>query len=126
MTRMLTISILIIISSSAMCQNKNSVMIDYEQPAELITNYDSLMNVNKHLLQQPNDCEKAGKRYVSFILNNSGSLDSLKVVRSPSLCEEADSIAMNLVTKLRFKPELYKGRPVKALKVIPVIFYKSE
>lgn len=115
--------LLSIICLSGKCQHKKQEkLIDFEEPAKLITNFDSLINENRHMLSLSEKCDKKGKSYISLVIEANGDIDSLKVMKGLAGCAIADSIAISLVKQLKFEPAKYKGKSIRSLRVVPIPF----
>ncbi len=71
-----------------------------------------------------NTCEAKGSVFVSFIVQQDGSLENLKVVRS--LTHRSDSLAVSAVKSapLKWKPGQDDGKAVAVQMVYPIHFEK--
>ncbi|MBU1101261.1 MAG: energy transducer TonB [Bacteroidetes bacterium] len=105
------IVVLVIVLLSSVCiGNSNEYLARVDQMPEMVGGMGSL---NKYL-EYPQPAQQAnvqGKVFVLVFINESGSVDDVKVVKGIGMgCDEA---AIQAVKKLKFKPGVNNGENVK-------------
>src|SRR5690606_17136349 len=101
-----------LIAQVAKCQETDN----YSQYAYPITNVDSLLKANRHLLLLPEGCETEGMSHVTFIVTIDGGVKDIETIRGLENCPKADSIAIEIVKKFRYSPEIEKGKHIEVRK----------
>lgn len=109
---------------AASCHSQE-MLVNYETPATILTDYDSIIELNKSQLMLPDHCMN-GKSYVKLIIDINGFAKDFKVVRRTNGCTEMDSIAIAVAKQFKFSPTKYKKEPVEVIKVLPIPFFKEE
>lgn len=99
------------------CQSQDKK--HFSQDAELIGGMDSLYRAIKSETILKGNC-KPGKVHIDYMIDKSGAVD--KVILAKKLCPYADSIALNIVERLKFRPAKKNGKPAEARKSIPIYF----
>lgn len=101
-----------------------SVFVEYEENASFPGGDEACIAWLKEHVKYPNDCLKnkiEGRVKVSFIVEKDGSIDSIKVMKSPhpSLSKEA----IRLVKEMpKWKPARYMNKCKRSLWILPVTF----
>jgi hypothetical protein len=109
------------LSFQCSAQNQDN---EYNRNPILIGGYDSLINATKNR-RLMNDCVSIrDKVFVQFSVSAEGKLSDIEVIKG--LCPEQDSVAVEIVKSLLFKPGLEKGKPIEFKRVIGIPFTKSE
>ena len=84
----------------------------------------ALMKYIKENINYPEICKKehiTGKVYVQFIVNKSGSVSNVKIVRGVD--KNLDAEAVRVVESLpKYKPARQRGEPVSVMFTIPITF----
>lgn len=84
---------------------------------------DSLYRVIKYETILPIDCKQSGKVFIDYVITKSGEVREVSVAKG--LCPVADSIAVNIVKRLKYIPAKSQGKSVAARKSIPIYFTKD-
>ncbi len=121
MLRLLYSLILITFSVQCSAQNQDN---KYDRNPILIGGYDSLINVTENRRLMNGCASSRDKVFVQFLVSKEGKLSAVEVIKG--LCPEQDSVALEIVKSLRFKPGLEKGKPVEFKRVIGIPFKGSE
>ncbi|MEM6737772.1 MAG: energy transducer TonB [Bacteroidota bacterium] len=88
--------------------------------AEFIGGYDSLFKALQSQSNMINTCERKGKVYLDFNVNELGETGDIQIARG--LCPKADSIAFEVVKKLKYKPAVRNGQQIVVRKSLPIYF----
>jgi hypothetical protein len=118
--------LILIFLHDAQCQDKNNVLVHYEEYPQLIGGYDSLIEANKSNLWLPKGCFEAGKSFVQFVIQKDGKITDAKTIKGLNQCPKADSIAVEIVKTVKYIPAKYKNEVVVSQRVLPIPFYKIE
>jgi len=97
----------------------SDVFVVVERMPELIGGIEKLQESIKY----PEMAKKAGiegRVYVKFIINERGRVIDPVVIRG--IGAGCDEVALEAVSKARFKPGMQRGRPVKVWYTIPIVF----
>ena len=112
-------------NKTASAQTDSSrIFVDYEENAQFPGGDMACKKWIQEHIKYPEGCRSdsiQGRVVVSFIVERDGSLDSIKVVRSPdpALSEEA----IRLVSEMpRWKPARYYNKTIRSRFFLPVIF----
>ena len=112
-------------TKTASAQTDSSrIFVDYEENAQFPGGDMACKKWIQEHIKYPEGCRSdsiQGRVVVSFIVERDGSLDSIKVVRSPhpALSEEA----IRLVSEMpRWKPARYYNKTIRSRFFLPVIF----
>ncbi len=92
----------------------------YFQEPSLIGGLDSLYRSMKIENAHINTCGKKGKVFVTYDISVSGKVINALIAKG--LCPMADSLALNIVRKLLYKPAIENGNPIKSVKTIFIPF----
>lgn len=104
--------------------DSSRIFVDYEENAQFPGGDMACKKWMQEHIKYPEGCRSdsiQGRVVVSFIVERDGSLDSIKVVRSPdpALSEEA----IRLVSEMpRWKPARYYNKTIRSRFFLPVIF----
>ena len=104
--------------------DSSRIFVDYEENAQFPGGDMACKKWMQEHIKYPEGCRAdsiQGRVLVSFIVERDGSLDSIKVVRSPdpALSEEA----IRLVSEMpRWKPARYYNKTIRSRFFLPVIF----
>lgn len=71
----------------------------------------------------PIECKQSGKVFIDYLITESGEIHDVSVAKG--LCPVADSIAINIVKRLKYIPAKSQGKPVPARKSIPIYFKRE-
>jgi protein TonB len=89
-------------------------MPEFKGGEQEFTNY-----IYKHIHYIPDLGDIIGKVYISFIINEIGNIDSVKVVKS--LYEAYDKDAQTVIQNMpKWSPGTHHGKPVKVRQTIPI------
>ena len=112
-------------NKTASAQTDSSrIFVDYEENAQFPGGDMACKKWMQEHIKYPESCRSdsiQGRVLVSFIVERDGSLDSIKVVRSPdpALSEEA----IRLVSEMpKWKPARYYNKTIRSRFFLPVIF----
>lgn len=112
-------------SKTASAQTDSSrIFVDYEENAQFPGGDMACKKWIQEHIKYPEGCRAdsiQGRVNVSFIVERDGSIDSIKVVRSPdpALSEEA----VRLVSEMpRWKPARYCNKTIRQRYFLPIIF----
>ena len=104
--------------------DSSRIFVDYEENAQFPGGDMACKKWMQEHIKYPESCRSdsiQGRVVVSFIVERDGSLDSIRVVRSPdpALSEEA----IRLVSEMpRWKPARYYNKTIRSRFFLPVIF----
>lgn len=115
--------ILIICFSAFKCngQTNNTIIKDPYEKAEIIGGIDSLKKEIKNITILEN-CN-IGKVYIQVSIDENGNFTSSEIAKG--LCHKADSIAKDIVKRIKYKPARKNGEPYKSNLIIPIEFTKK-
>ena len=112
-------------NKTASAQTDSShIFIDYEENAQFPGGDVACKKWIQEHIKYPEGCQAnipQGRVIVSFIIEKDGSIDSIKVVRSPdpALSEEA----VRLVSEMpKWKPARYYNKTIRSRYLLPIIF----
>ena len=119
------ISILLTLLLFSECRSQESfVCRSQESFVELKGGYDSLYKAIKHETLLPDSCGQTGKVFVDFVISELGNTKEASVVKG--ICPTADSIALNIVKRLKYTPAKRNGLPISVKQFLPIYFTKKE
>lgn len=104
--------------------DSSRIFVDYEENAQFPGGDMACKKWMQEHIKYPEGCRSdsiQGRVIVSFIVERDGSLDSIKVVRSPdpALSEEA----IRLVSEMpRWKPARYYNKTIRSRYTLPIVF----
>lgn len=104
--------------------DSSRIFIDYEENAYFPGGDRACMKWIQEHIKYPEGCcanMPQGRVLVSFIVEKDGSLDSIKVLRSPNplLSEEAIRVVSEMP---KWKPARWDGKIIRSRFILPVIF----
>lgn len=112
-------------NKTASAQTDSSrIFVDYEENAQFPGGDVACKKWIQEHIKYPEGCQAnipQGRVIVSFIIEKDGSIDSIKVVRSPdpALSEEA----VRLVSEMpKWKPARYYNKTIRSRYLLPIIF----
>ncbi len=104
----------------------NPIFIEVEQDPEFPGGMDSLYSFLAHHLKWPckNDCDCFGKVYVTFIVEEDGSITNGEILRDlcPSCCTFGEEALRVVGLMPKWNPGLVNGVPVRVRYNLPVNF----
>ena len=104
--------------------DSSRIFVDYEENAQFPGGDMACKKWMQEHIKYPESCRSdsiQGRVLVSFIVERDGSLDSIKVVRSPdpALSEEV----IRLVSEMpRWKPARYYNKTIRSRYTLPIVF----
>ncbi len=105
-------------------QKKDGVFFEVEEMPEYPGGYDGLKNFIVENVKYPEKAKKdkvEGKVFVSFVVDEKGSVTDAKVVRGVD--SELDKEALRVINKMeKWTPGKEKGEPVKVQYTVPIQF----
>lgn len=105
-------------------QKKDGVFFEVEEMPEYPGGYDGLKNFIVENVKYPKKAKKdkvEGKVFVSFVVDEKGSVTDAKVVRGVD--SELDKEALRVINKMeKWTPGKEKGEPVKVQYTVPIQF----
>ncbi len=126
MKNLILVGLIFIVLNNVQCQDKNNVLVHYEEYPQLIGGYDSLIEANKSNLWLPEGCSEAGKSFIQFVIQKDGEVSDVKIIKGLNQCAKADSVAIEIMKTVKYIPAKYKNEVVVSQKVLPIPFYKLE
>lgn len=105
-------------------RDSSRIFVDYEENAQFPGGEKACFKWMEEHIKYPEGCRAdsiQGRVIVSFIIEKDGSIDSIKVVRSPdpALSEEA----VRLVSEMpKWKPARYYNKTIRSRYLLPIIF----
>lgn len=90
-----------------------------EVKPEIIGGLESILK-NVYYTDIARRAEIEGRVSIGFVVNKLGEVEDAKVLKGIS--GDLDMIALNAVKKVKFTPGLQRGKPVKVIMVIPILF----
>ena len=129
MKRFIVLLSAIVLSVGAFAQLQQGVFddrvfVEYEENAQFPGGDKACMKLLQEHVKYPKDCltkQVEGRVIVSFIVEKDGSVDSIKVMKSPhpSLSKEAIRVVKEMP---RWKPARWNNKCIKSRFMLPVIF----
>ena len=113
---------------SAAETDSSGLFIDYEESAQFPGGDKACFEwIQKHIKYPKSCCINIpqGRVIVNFIIEEDGSIDSIKVFRSPDplLSKEALRVVNELVIEFpKWKPMRFDGKPKRCRYFLPVVF----
>ena len=105
-------------------RDSSRIFVEYEENAQFPGGDVACKKWIQEHIKYPEGCQAnipQGRVIVSFIIEKDGSIDSIKVVRSPdpALSEEA----VRLVSEMpKWKPARYYNKTIRSRYLLPIIF----
>ena len=105
-------------------RDSSRIFVEYEENAQFPGGEKACFKWMEEHIKYPEGCSAnspQGRVIVSFIIEKDGSIDSIKVFRSPdpALSEEA----VRLVSEMpRWKPARYNNKTIRQRYFLPIIF----
>lgn len=105
-------------------RDSSRIFVEYEENAQFPGGDVACKKWIQEHIKYPEGCQAnipQGRVIVSFIIEKDGSIDSIKVVRSPdpALSEEA----VRLVSEMpKWKPARYYNKAIRSRYLLPIIF----
>lgn len=91
-----------------------------ERNARLIGGLDSLFQAIKHETILSNSCSNSGNVFVEYRITTSGTTEDIEVVKG--ICQEADSIAINIIARLKYIPAVRNGNTISIKQTLRIPF----
>lgn len=110
--------------SSTAATDSSVLFIDYEENAQFPGGDKACMKWIQEHIKYPESCcvnIPQGRVVVSFIVEKDGSLDSIKVRKSPDplLSKEAIRVVKEMP---KWKPARWDGKVIRSIYLLPIIF----
>lgn len=110
--------------SSTAATDSSGLFIDYEENAQFPGGDKACMKWIQEHIKYPESCcvnIPQGRVVVSFIVEKDGSLDSIKVRKSPDplLSKEAIRVVKEMP---KWKPARWDGKVIRSIYLLPIIF----
>ena len=104
-------------------EQKDSTYIfeDYENNVSFQGGFQGLQQYLEENIQWPEGEPKYPKVYVSFLVNEDGTVTDVKIVKG--INERFDNEALRVVSEMpKWSPSKYMGKAIKQRCIIPIIF----
>ena len=113
--------ILTLFSSEGIGQD--NMYINYDRAPQLLGGYDSLFKAIKVETILPTGCTAEGKVFVMYTISETGDVSDIEI--SKGLCSEADTIAVNIVARFKYRPAEYNQKVMSIIQTLAIPFFKK-
>ncbi len=122
MKKYILLLILALFSNESIGQDNR--YINYDLAPQLLGGYDSLFNAIKVETILPIRCIEEGKVFVMYTISDTGKVSDLEINRG--LCAEADSIAIKIVARFRYRPAQYNQKVIGVKQTFAIPFIRPD